>query len=352
MGGAIEGDDLDAVRRYIEADGSLLHRPVRAAQSRLQWSEPQTPLTVAANRGRMEILAYLLEEGDYSQEQKDAALEDAAFQSQTEAMAGLLRHGADMASAREALVAAATNLSIASAELLLSYGADPRRDDDHGRTPLAAAMCSNCRAFPYDGATDDPSRTSGRVNQIAFIEVLDQAGVEVDETPLMAIIRGRPDALADLLDGAADVNAPVPFEWIVDAPNAPVDGGTLLHFAVEFDELECAEMLIERGANVNASIARDREGIGGPTPIFNAVAHNSHRPMLAYLIEQGADLSVTATFDGAPLRAAFGQDAGFARRDLTPLGYCELTRDKAWHSWAPDEKERQIALLREHGATE
>ena len=126
----------------------------------------------------------------------------------------------------------------------------------------------------------------------------------------------------------------------------------MLHFAAEFDEVDCAKLLIERGADVNATISRDGDGIGGTTPVFNAVAHNCHRPMLAYLIECGADLSVSATFDGGRLRAAFGQDAGFERRDLTPLSYCELTRDKAWHSWAPGEKAGQIALLREHGPTE
>jgi hypothetical protein len=61
---------------------------------------------------------------------------------------------------------------------------------------------------------------------------------------------------------------------------------------------------------------------------------------------------VSATFDGRSLRAAFGQDAGFDQRDLTPLAYCMLTRDKAWHSWAREEKEAQIALLREHGAAD
>ena len=350
LGGAIEGDDLDTVRRYIEADGALLHRPVRAAQSRLQWSEPQTPLTVAANRGRMQIMEYLLEEGDYSQEQKDVALADAAFQVQLEAIDSLLRHGASIASSREVLIAAATNLSIAGGEVLLRLGADTNRADDYDRTPLAAAICSNCRSFPYDDADDD--RTSGRVNQIAFIEMLVGAGADIHDTPLMAIVRGRPDALAELLDAVADVDAPVPFEWIVDAPNAPVDGGTLLHFAAEFDELDCARLLIERGADVNAAIARDDDGIGGTTPVFNAVAHNYRRPMLAYLIDCGADLSASATFDGGRLRSAFGQDAGLERRDLAPLSYCELTRDKAWHSWAPDEKAGQIALLREHGATE
>ncbi len=352
LGTAIEGDDLGSVRRYIEANRDLLYRPVRAAQSRLQWSQPQTPLTVAANRGRTEIMEYLLGVGGYSQDQKDAALADAAFQTQTEAMDSLLRHGADITSAREVLIAGATNLSIAGAETLLPLGADPNGEDDYGRTPLAAAICSNCRSFPYEGADDDPDRTSGRLNQIAFIQTLSQAGVDIAETPVMAIVRGRPDVLADLLDGVADVNAPVPFEWIVDSPNAPVDGGSLLHFAAEFDEVDCAKLLIERGADVNATISRDGDGIGGTTPVFNAVAHNCHRPMLAYLIECGADLSVSATFDGGRLRAAFGQDAGFERRDLTPLSYCELTRDKAWHSWAPGEKAGQIALLREHGPTE
>jgi RNA polymerase sigma factor (sigma-70 family) len=353
LGGAVEGDDLASVRRYIERNPSLLHTPIRAVQSRLQWSEPQTPLTVAANRGRIKIMELLLGAGDFPQEELDAALADAAFQSQTEAMERLLQRGANIETATGVLVAAATNLSVSSAEFLLSHGANPASADSHERTPLAAATCSNCRSFPYRDVPEDPARFSGRVNQIRFVETLIEAGADVSDSPIMSIVRGRSDEVSRWADGhTTALNAPMEFQWIVDAPTAPVDGATLLHFAVEFDEIECAKRLIAHGMDLNAPITRDANGIGGYTPIFNAVAHNYHRPPLRYLVEEGADLSVSATFDGRSLRAAFGQDAGFDRRDLTPLAYCMLTRDKAWHSWAREEKEAQIALLREHGAAD
>ena len=51
----------------------------------------------------------------------------------------------------------------------------------------------------------------------------------------------------------------------------PVDGGTLLHLAVYWDELDMAEWLLDRGANPNARAAVDADGFGGHTPLFNSV---------------------------------------------------------------------------------
>ena len=116
----------------------------------------------------------LLGAGDFPQEELDAALADAAFQSQTEAMERLLQRGANIETATGVLVAAATNLSVSSAEFLLSHGANPASADSHERTPLAAATCSNCRSFPYRDVPEDPARFSGRVNQIRFVETLDR----------------------------------------------------------------------------------------------------------------------------------------------------------------------------------
>ena len=49
----------------------------------------------------------------------------------------------------------------------------------------------------------------------------------MDNSPLISIVRGRPDVLAGLLSTVGDVDAPVPFEWIVDGPNAPGFGLSL-----------------------------------------------------------------------------------------------------------------------------
>ena len=43
----------------------------------------------------------------------------------------------------------------------------------------------------------------------------------------------------------------------------PIHGGTLLHVAVDFDELEIADWLVSKGADVNATAMIDEDGFGG-----------------------------------------------------------------------------------------
>jgi ankyrin repeat protein len=51
----------------------------------------------------------------------------------------------------------------------------------------------------------------------------------------------------------------------------PVDGGTLLHLAVYWDELDMAEWPLARGADPNARAAVDADGFGGHTALFGSV---------------------------------------------------------------------------------
>lgn len=51
----------------------------------------------------------------------------------------------------------------------------------------------------------------------------------------------------------------------------PIDGTTLLHLSVDFDEQEIFDWLLEQGADVNAAASIDDEGFGGHTPLFNAI---------------------------------------------------------------------------------
>ena len=51
----------------------------------------------------------------------------------------------------------------------------------------------------------------------------------------------------------------------------PLDGTTLLHACVDYDEMEIARWLLDRGADVNARAAVGASGCGGYTPLFNTV---------------------------------------------------------------------------------
>src|SRR5436190_14125694 len=91
-----------------------------------------------------------------------------------------------------------------------------------------------------------------------------------------AAMRGDRAAVRAALARKADVNAP------------QVDGTTALHWAVERDDVELAELLLTAGARVNA---RTREGV---TPLQLA-AINGSAHMLARLIKSGADANAPLT---------------------------------------------------------
>ncbi|MFZ0808350.1 MAG: ankyrin repeat domain-containing protein [Candidatus Sulfotelmatobacter sp.] len=71
-------------------------------------------------------------------------------------------------------------------------------------------------------------------------------------------------------------------------------GATLLHVAAEYGNVEAANLLLDRGADVNARATIDDTGIGGQTPIFHAVTqfYDWGLAVTRLLLDRGADLSV------------------------------------------------------------
>ena len=77
-------------------------------------------------------------------------------------------------------------------------------------------------------------------------------------------------------------------------------GGTLLHVAAEFQNLDAARLLLDRGADVNATAVIDETGVGGQTPIFHAATqpNDAGLPLVQLLVEHGADLAVRPRIPG------------------------------------------------------
>ena len=75
----------------------------------------------------------------------------------------------------------------------------------------------------------------------------------------------------------------------------PLKGSFLLHFCAEYNSVACANILLRYGADVNAKSSLDEYGFGGHTPIFHTVNQNNNNSinMLHFLLEHGADLSIT-----------------------------------------------------------
>src|SRR6185503_6021522 len=117
----------------------------------------------------------------------------------------------------------------------------------------------------------------------ALLEMYAAHGFVLPDTPMMALHRGRLDLLEkhlardpDLLRRTftfADIFPPELKckqaenydEWL---PRTPVAGSTLLHVALEFDELEIARWLLDRGMRPDVRAAVDANGFGGHTALF------------------------------------------------------------------------------------
>src|ERR1700691_1250948 len=110
----------------------------------------------------------------------------------------------------------------------------------------------------------------------AAVSPVADAAMSADKVKLRALIQRK-----------ANVNAP------------QVDGTTALHWAVQSDDIETADLLIHAGANVSAA------NHAGATPLLLATV-NGNAPMIGKLIAGGADpnASLTKSADTAFMMAA------------------------------------------------
>jgi hypothetical protein len=179
-------------------------------------------------------------------------------------------------------------------------------------------------------------------DKAACLEIVREAGFALPDTPVMALHRSRLDLLQEHLDrdpsllGRRFTYGEVFFKrdgTPGDAyPATPVSGGTLLHLALEFDDIDVARWLIERGADVNARAAIDVEGSEGHTPLFHTVVnlasgmglHDDSKAKL--LLDCGADPNARATF---PQEAQFhGNAPAETFLGVTPVGYARRYPDR------------------------
>jgi hypothetical protein len=108
------------------------------------------------------------------------------------------------------------------------------------------------------------------------------------DTPIIALHRGNTDRLKNHLQGtpslisrrftSRDIYPPelgCADDGRTGMHGTPLDGTTLLHLAVEFDEQGIFDLLLAHGADVNARALLDADGFGGHTPLFNSVINMS-----------------------------------------------------------------------------
>jgi len=254
---AIRADDRATVVRVLRENPKLLHVPVWSGN----WGPP---MSHAANLGRLEIIKAVAELGarDFQH-----AFDRALLQGQIESARWLLEHGAKLV---PGIIKGTCETLNADGLRFLSKLNAPFTDERGNRlAPLALALETYCR---------NPERK----HQV--LEIFTQHGYKFPDTPIMAFHRGQVDRLEDLLRREPglierrftlrEIYAPE----VGCAENGrsglhgtPIDGTTLLHLAIDFDEQEIFDLLLQHGADVNASATVDAEGFGGHTPLFNAV---------------------------------------------------------------------------------
>jgi len=218
---------------------------------------------------------------------------------------------------------------------------------DHGANPNLRDPRQSAAGRPYPGTALDYlvasyARSLERLS--AGIDVLLEAGGETryDTPALLALLRGRLDNLAELIDAEPGLVNKRFSELDCGQTGGRLlllQGGTLLHVAAEYGNVAAVALLLDRGADVNARATVDEAGIGGQTAIFHAVTQfdDDGLPVTQLLVERGADLTVRVKLPGDYERP--GEIV-----ECTPLGYALL--------FGGASQRRTVTLLRERGAVE
>jgi hypothetical protein len=319
---AIWRDDLDRVRELVTRNPHLLHEHA-LIRTDSNWGPP---MTYAANLGRDRIITMLHGLGATDLR---TALGRAALQGHVGTVR-MLYEMLDRPPVEEgALGGPAYTLSVEGTAILLALGA--RVSDDAGR-----------RLAPVDVVL----QTDGRKPEAkhAILEMYVKHGLELPDTPVMALHRGRLDLLdahlnrdPSLLNRTFSHREVYPAEVgcgdAIDATvGTPLGGTTLLHMCVDYDEIEIARWLIARGADVNARSAVGASGFGGYTPLFSTVVSQPNfwmnygkrgpfvAPFTDLLLAHGADPNVRASI-WKRLHPGHGDSARHEYRDVTALSW-------------------------------
>ena len=346
---AIWRDDLEAVRELVVKHPNLLYENAGILNN--NWGPP---LTYAANLGRDEIIKLLY---DLGARDLESAIDRAALQSKIGTARMLHEWMGSPPPPDDSLGGPAYTLSASGTALLLELGA--KVVDKDGK-----------RIAPVDVVLESDSRKPDQKHQI--LEMYVQHGLVLPDTPVTALHRGRIDLLEahlhrdpQLLQRTFTHEEIYPPELgchdeVLATQGTPLAGTTLLHMCIDYDEIEIARWLLERGMDPNTKAAVDADGFGGHTALFASVVSQPNfwmnylgqpkgAPFTELLLEHGADPNVRASLrkrlhPGYAPR--FDVDKTYEYRNVTPLGWGVQFHAKVFVS------EPAMALIAQHGGKE
>jgi hypothetical protein len=273
---AIHNDHRETVVRLLRANPNLLHVPLWSGN----WGPP---MSHAANLGKLEIIKAVSALGARDHQH---AFDRALLQGKLESARWLHEHGAKLLPG--IVMGPCETLNPAGLGFLADLGAPFTDDKGDQLAPLALVL-----------------ETYGRnpKGKHALLEIFARQGYAFPDTPIMAFHRGDLERLKGFLrrdPGLIERRFtlfeiyPPELGCAKDGRSGmhwtPIEGTTLLHLAIDFDEDEIFELMLAHGTDVNARADVDAKSFGGHTPLFNAVvSHGKHQGSMARkLVQRGA----------------------------------------------------------------
>jgi ankyrin repeat protein len=344
---AIWNDDIETVRKLVTRNPKLLHEDALIRRNS-NWGPP---LTYAANLGRDRIIKMLYELGARDLR---SAVDRALLQSKIGTAKMLHQLLGSPVPPDGALGGSAYTLSVSGTAAVFEFGG--RVFDDQGKS-LA----------PVDVVLETDARKPEAKHQI--LEMYVAHGVELPDTPTMALHRGRIDLLEvhlrrdpKLLERTFTHEEIYPPELgchddVLATQGTPLKGTTLLHLCADYDELEIARWLLEQGMDVNARAAIDQDGFGGHTALFGTVVSQPNfwmnygrreqvAPFTELLLKHGADPNARGSLR-KKLHEGYGPkydvENTYEYRDVTPIGWGRQFHAKVFVS------EPAIKLIEQYG---
>lgn len=293
---AIWLDNVSAVRKLIDLNPNLLHE--NAGIRNNNWGPP---LTYAANLGRNEIIRLLY---DLGARDLQSAMGRALLQSKIDTARMLHEMMGSPPPPDGVLGGSAYTLSATGTQLALGLGA--KVVAENGK-----------RLAPVDIVLETDSRKPEAKHRI--LELYVEHGLTLPDTPVMALHRGRIDLLEDhlrrdpaLLQRTFTHEEIYPPEFgchdeVLATQGTPLKGTTLLHLCADYDELEIARWLLDKGMDPNVRAAVDADGFGGHTALFGTVVSQPNfwmnyndrgpyeAPFTQLLLDRGADPNIKAS---------------------------------------------------------